>query len=99
MLSTRHEDSPKDFLLRFWDAMLRIIGLFILILAHKYLTKSITANLPENMPWAKPWLEDISFVGFVLIYVYLLWDMLKIFIPWLQSDIYPGLEVSQDDEA
>ena len=66
-------------------------------IAHWGLEKAILFIVPANIPAAGRWLEDISFGAFCLIYVYLLWDMIKVFIPRLQSGIYPGLKAEQDD--
>jgi hypothetical protein len=86
------EDSPKEFSVRVGNGLLRVAALLIMGGAHYLLEKSLIYIIPENMPWAKAWLQDISFVFFALIYVYLLWDMLKVFIPQLQPKPYPGTE-------
>lgn len=101
MLNPQHEDTPKEFLARIGSALLRVGALVVMGVIHYFLEKAMIYIIPENMPWAKHWLEDISFVIFLLIYVYLLWDMLKIFVPMLQSKVYPGLEAQQEthDEA
>jgi hypothetical protein len=74
---------PKEFALRCWDAILRIIAIAIFGSLHWLLDKGLTYLLPENFRPAKVWIEDLAFVVFSLVDVYLLWEILKLFIPWL----------------
>lgn len=92
MSVARKEDSPQEFLRKFGNALLRLAVLAVMGLVHFSLGKGLTYLAPENVPSARLWLQDIAFVFFALIYVYLLWDMVKVFIPYLQSKKYPGLE-------
>ena len=92
------DESPRAFLSRVLDALLRIGALLVVGFAHWVLEQGLKLIIPVNLGHAALMLmEDISFGFFALIYVYLLWDMLKIFIPWLQPKRYPGTENA--DEA
>jgi hypothetical protein len=91
-------ESPRRFIERVGDALLRSVALFVMGAVHWALEWCLRFIIPENMPPAKLWLEDISLVFFAAIYVYLLWDMFKVFVPWFQPKIYPGLESVQDED-
>ena len=94
------EDSPKAFLVKAGNAALRVIVLIAMGAIHILLEKGMMYLIPDNMPWARLWLQDIAFAFFVLIYVYLLWDVLKVFVPLLQAKgPYPGLaEATENDQ-
>jgi hypothetical protein len=85
-------ESNWQFLKKLWSALLRLIALGIFGGVHWLLEKGLVAIIP--LPWtpAKQWIEAVSFVVFVAIYVYLLFDALKVFIPALHSLPYPGQE-------
>jgi hypothetical protein len=89
MPNTRRRDSVR-FLKKVGDALLRIAALGVMGVAHYALEKWLIYVIPENIQGAKPWLQDISFAAFILIYAFLLWDMVKIFVPRLQAKPYPG---------
>jgi hypothetical protein len=76
--------SPRAFLHRVGAAFLRLIALGMLGGAH-WLLERLTAILVRwsREPFAGVLLNDISFVIFLLIYLYLLWDIVRIFIPAL----------------
>jgi hypothetical protein len=90
MPGTENDESPRAFLSRVGNALLRIIALAVVGAAHWALEKGLTYVIPENFKSEATLIEDVSFLFFLLIYLYLLWDMLKVFIPWLQSKPYPG---------
>jgi hypothetical protein len=94
MSVARQTDSPREFLLMSLNALLRLAALAAMGLAHFLLEKGSVYLVPENIPSAKLWLQDIAFAFFSLIYVYLLWDMVTVFIPRLRLRSYPGLEVA-----
>jgi hypothetical protein len=94
--SVQHEDSPYEFLVKCGAALLRIGALFVFGTAHFYILKAMRHLIPANMPWARLWMEDISYPFFAVIYVYLLFDMVKAFIPILQAREYPGTEEVTD---
>jgi hypothetical protein len=91
------QDSPKAFLRRAAEAFLRIVVMAIFGLAHWLLEKGIGLIIPENMKPTQLWIQDISFCAFIVIYGYLLWDMLAVFIPRLHQQPYRPIEA--EDEA
>ena len=84
------DESPWAFLFRVWNALLRIFALATIGAAHWGIEQGLSRILPDNFKPAKLLIEDVSFLFFLAIYLYLLWDMLKVFIPWLQAKPYPG---------
>jgi hypothetical protein len=91
-------DSPRAFLLRAGNALLRLVVVAILGIAHWLLEEGILYVLPGNLNPCRLWVQDVFFCVFMLVYVYLLWDMVKVFIPRLQAEIYPGQEVADEKE-
>ncbi len=83
MSDSPYDESPRAFVSRVGDALLRTLALVIFGVVHWLLEKGIRFVVPSNLDRASILLEDVSFVFFALIYVYLLWDMLKVFIPWI----------------
>ena len=84
------DESPQAFALRVRDALLRVAALFVMGAAHRALMWGLDYVVPANFDGAKVLLEDVSFVTFSMIFLYLLWDMLKVFVPWLQAKPYPA---------
>jgi hypothetical protein len=78
--------SPEDraFWSRVSSAIQRGIALGILIGLHYCLNFALTTAVPPHMVGALPYLQDVIFVIFSLIYVYLAWDILTAFFPGLK---------------
>ena len=90
-------ESPKAFIQRCWDAMLRIVAIAIFGFLHWLMEMGIPYLLPENVKPMRLWLEDISFAVFSLVYVYLLWEILKLFIPWLNPRPVRTISEAEDE--
>jgi len=84
MPTTEDEEQPLAFVKRVGDALLRIAAMVCFGIVHWAINKLIVFIVPYNMERADIWLEDISFIFFGIIYVYLLWDLLTVFIPRLK---------------
>jgi len=85
----RHDDvSPLAFLRRVRDALLRIAALMALVASHWALDKLMEWASPTQYGPGKFLLGMISQAVFYLVYVYLMYDVLKIFIPWFDVDSY-----------
>lgn len=94
--SARHEDTPKELLVKAMNAMLRIGVMLVFGTIHFFLLRAMRHLIPQNMPSGRLLLEDISFVFFFLVYVYLLWDMVCVFIPAFQISGNPSPGVKDD---
>jgi len=76
---------PKDgFWQRVWSALQPLIALVIFAIAHWIVNHVLKWILPPNLEWAFPFVEDVFYVFFFLVYVYLGWEMVTVFIPWLR---------------
>lgn len=71
------------------NALLRLAVLAVMGLVHFFLEKGLVFIIPGNMLQATLFLQDILFVFFLIVYVYLLLVMLEIFIPQFHAKKYP----------
>jgi hypothetical protein len=91
MPSNPERVSLEEFGWKFLNAMARIGALAVVGTVHYFLEKSLDYVVPDVLlPAGKTWLQIVSYVVFSLIYVYLLWETLKVFVPALQAKKYPG---------
>jgi formate hydrogenlyase subunit 4 len=97
MARLHDEESPLPFILKVGNALLRIAALIVLFVAHWLLEKVMTFLFPAPYPPARILLEAISYIVFAFLYVYLLWDMVVVFVPRLRPKLYPGLERHSKD--
>ena len=74
-------ESPKAFIVRTGNALLRIAAMALLGAAHWLLEQGVPYVLPENLQSGRLWVQDVSFCAFMCIYAYLLWDMIQVFVP------------------
>lgn len=74
----------KAFLAKVGNGLLRIVALGVFLLAHLGLWKLVGYVFPGPMSAARLWIEALSFCVFAFVYVYLLWDLVKIFVPWVE---------------
>jgi len=89
------DESNGAFVRRGLSALLRLVFLALFGAAHWALTRGVRFVVPSNITPAYLWLEDISFAFFALIYVYLMWDFAKVFIPWIPARLNRG----KDDDG
>jgi hypothetical protein len=92
-------ESPIAFLAKVRDAALRAGALIVLDFCHWCIGKSFAFFNHFNYKPASVLLEAISYIVFAFLYVYLLWDMVKIFVPWLRPKTYPGIERRKEENA
>lgn len=85
------EVPPLVFIKRVWNAILRIGAAILFGYIHLWMQRWFPYIVPENIKNGRLWLEDIAFVAFTLVLVFLLWDMVKIFAPSLNRKEYPGV--------
>jgi hypothetical protein len=72
-----------------------LVVLAIFIGVHFLLNKLLAFVMPAEMQKMKLLMEDILWICFALIYVYLAWETLAAFIPWLRRGEYRGQPGSQ----
>ena len=89
MGGAKTDESPRAFFRRVWDALLRVGALVLFGFIHYWMEKAIPLLVPRAWNGVSEYVEEISFLFFLAIYLYLLWDMLKVFVPWLQAKPYP----------
>jgi hypothetical protein len=92
------EEKPSVFLAKVRDALLRAGALIVLDAAHWCIEKSLDYFNHFSYRPARTLLDAAGYGAFALVYVYLLWDMLKIFVPWLRPKPYPGTERQLNEE-
>jgi hypothetical protein len=68
-----------------WQALQRAIALAIFMVVHWALNKGLERIVPGRLGWALELAQSVVFVFFLMIYVYLSWDMLTMFVPRLRS--------------
>jgi len=91
-------ESPKAFLARLGNAALRVAAMVLFICLHALIARALPLIVPENFKPALIWMQDVAFPFFALVYVYLLWDMVKVFVPKLNPKKYPGTEAQNEAE-
>jgi hypothetical protein len=89
MLKVSPPEPPPRFLDRVLDALLRLGAAFALGYAHHWLTWGLHSEIPENMEGLFVYVDDLSAVFYLVIYFYLLFDVLKLFVPQLNPQPYP----------
>ena len=92
-------EPPLVFIKQVGNALLRVAALIVLIGAHWALGFVFSHLNHISYKPASVLLEASSYIVFALIYVYLAWDVAKIFIPWLRPKPYPGTEKERHDGA
>ena len=85
-------ESPVAFLTKVRDAAIRAAALIVLDFCHWCIERSFAFFNHFSYKPASVVLEGISYIVFAFLYVYLLWDMVKVFVPWLRPKTYPGIE-------
>ncbi len=68
-------------------ALCRLIALVIFMGAHYGLNHAFEFVVPSNMKATLMFTEDIIYVAFVIIYVYLAFDILRVFMPRLGGKV------------
>jgi hypothetical protein len=70
---------------RVWGALQRAIAFGIFMAVHVAINRGLEYAVPKRLGQALELAEAITFVFFLLSYVYLAWDMVAIFIPSLRT--------------
>lgn len=80
------DETSKDrvFIRSVGSALLRLVALVLFLVVHYYLNKALVFFCPANLTGTVIFVESVIFVFFALIYVYLAWDMVTVFVPWLR---------------
>ena len=99
MGSETPEDSPAVFVRRVGNALLRPLALGVFGLVHLLLKKGEIYLTPSNLAPEAVFVDDIVYVFFVLVDLYLLWDMLLVFIPGLRPRAYPKTGEDSDESS
>jgi hypothetical protein len=77
-------------------ALLRLAFLAVFMGAHYLLNKALLLVMPSNMMRFVEVAQSVIAIMFLLIYLYLAWDMVTVFMPWLsRPDQQIQLEASQ----
>jgi len=77
-------DSPRQFLAIVANALVRVVALIILGLSHWGLGWLLRFLASYPVSAANEILTSISDIAFTMIYIYILWDMVCMFVPWLR---------------
>jgi hypothetical protein len=78
-------DPPKNvFWQKVWSAIQRAIALIVFKGVHLLLDYVLNWNTPPDMVPIARFMDDALWIVFNLVYVYLCWEMLAVFIPWLR---------------
>jgi hypothetical protein len=72
------------FWIKVLGALSRLVALTIFLLAHYGLNQALRLVFPSQMTSMLALAEDAVGITFILIYVYLSWDLLTVFIPKLK---------------
>jgi len=75
----------KSFCFRVVDGLLRVAAAIIFALADRLVQIVLENTVFRSGPRFLELAEQISNVGFVLLDVYLMWDMLTVFVPQLKG--------------
>jgi hypothetical protein len=78
-----NNESNAEFWARVWAALQRVIALALFVLAHWGLSLLFRLAAPPNLKRAFLLGEDILFVMFMIVYLYLAWGMIAAFMPGL----------------
>lgn len=81
-----------------WSAVQRIVAFLILAGLHKLIDYVLRWVTPANFAGAVVYLEDVVFVAFGMVYIYLIWDVVTVFIPALRRKSYPFQEEAREAE-
>jgi hypothetical protein len=65
-------------------ALLRLACLALFMLVHHYLNAALSLVIPSNMTEYLEVAQTVIGILFLLVYVYLTWDMVTVFMPWLK---------------
>jgi hypothetical protein len=84
---------------RVFSAVQRAIALGIFILVHYGLNRALAFVVPPNMVGALLFAQDVIFVIFILVYVYLAWEILTAFLPRLKVAGTAKPELEPHDES
>jgi hypothetical protein len=86
----------KGFWSRTLEAGSHILALALFGAVHFLLNIGVRYLVPSNMRGAAVWLEDMFFVAFSLVYLYVVIDMVLVFMPLLRAKPYPGVRQEKD---
>jgi hypothetical protein len=85
------------FWFRLWAALQRVFALWILIAVHYLLNRALTWLLPASMKAALTLLQSFTYVLFMVVYAYLMWDMVIIFVPLKRRGFGPSTEGGKEE--
>lgn len=75
------KDEDLAFLTRARSALYRAITTLLFVGIHKLLILALKWTIPSNLGKSLLLLEDILFCAFMVVYLYLAYDMVAVFIP------------------
>jgi hypothetical protein len=88
MTSNNNGEDGKTELQGFWGRVLaavsRLVALGLFIGIHYLLNTALFYAVPSNMTGALSFAQDVIYVIFLLLYLYLAIDMFRVFIPALK---------------
>ena len=77
----------RDFWWRVLSALSRLAALGMFMAVHFLLNHGFEFIVPSDMAASLRFIQDIVYVVFVLVYVYLAFDMLTVFVPRLKGPV------------
>jgi len=80
----------REFWIKVVAALSRLAALALFLLVHYVMNRVLVLVFPPNMTRMFDLARDAISVVFLLIYVYLCWDMATVFIPRLKRPSKPG---------
>lgn len=78
------QSGDAAFWRRVLSAMYRLIALALFRALHYLVERALAFDVPPNMTSALAFAQAVIYVLFLLVYVYLAWDMLAVFVPRLK---------------
>jgi hypothetical protein len=80
-------------------ALLRLLALGVFMVAHYFVNKALLLVIPSNMTRFLEVAQAVIAIMFLFIYLYLAWDMVTVFMPWLsRPDQQAQLEAAQAEK-
>jgi hypothetical protein len=80
-VTERHVSSNRVFWAQVWSALQRLFALAIFLAAHAALNRALAYTAPPDQIGALAFVQSALFVFFLMIYVYLTWEMVSVFVP------------------
>jgi hypothetical protein len=96
----RDDLEDRMFARRVLSALLRLVALGVFVGAHYLINLALGKIVPPRLTGALAAAQTLFFIGFLLIYGFLAWDMLAVFVPRWRITPYlaePGDEATTQE--